>query len=266
MRSVDPKVFKDLNKPSRFSTEPVAKEVGTYDMARMIAKKTKFRVLDVKEVLDELGPCVYGILLSRKTAKFDSIYIRSKWKRFRFPRFVRYEGPNDNNGYWTYGYYYPIIDMDKPFYMLYAGKAGSMSEEFIDRIEAYVDCEFDDANDLVTYSRSMMDETGQLGKDQVVDKEGYTIPLPPRRKRYFFDPDFHPTFLEKRRYQRLKRRFLCEYHAYKYSDTPLPFSYVWDSLKASGIFETYHKKLKPNMVIPEMEEEQETDDRTEENS
>lgn len=260
MRALSAKVFKELNKPSRFSTEPIAKEIGTYDMARMIAKKTKFRVMDVKEVLDEVGPCIYGILLGRKTAKFDGIYIRSKWRRLRFPRFIRYEGTNGADGFWTFGYYYPIVDMDKSFYMLYAGNDGSFSEDFVNRIEAYIDCEFDDADDLVTYSRCMMDETGQLGKDQVIDDEGYTIPMPPRRKRYKFDPDFHPTMLERRRYQRMKRRFLCEYHAMKYTDTPLPFSYVWDSLKGCGIFDKYYKKATPDMVMPtEKEEEDEVD-------
>ena len=73
MRPVNRDKFNVLRRPDPKSEEPIMPSVGTYEMARMISKKTKFRVLDVKEVLDEVGPCIYGILLQRKSVNFDEI-------------------------------------------------------------------------------------------------------------------------------------------------------------------------------------------------
>lgn len=260
MRPVSRDKFNSLRKPGPNTKEPIAKSVGTYDMARMISKKTKFRVLDVKEVLDEVGPCIFGILLQRKTVDFGGLYIRTSWNRLRFPRFVGFEGPSDDKGYWTFGYYLPKIDMDKQYEMMYAGAKGVCPDSVWERIKAYMPEFVHNPDEAQEYSLNIMAETGQLGKETVIDEDGYTIPIPPRRKKYKWDPDFHPSWIERFRYRMLKRRFLSEYHAMKYSDHPLPFSYVWDSLRASGIFDSAKRKQEfiDEMVIPETDEEEDS--------
>lgn len=256
MRPVGRDVFNDLNKPLPSSEEPEMPYVGTYDMARMISKKTKFRVLDVKEVLDEVGPCIYGILLQRKSVRFGGIYLRSAWTRFRFPKFVRFEGPNDDNGYWTYGYLKPKIEMDKQYQLLYSGERGYFPDKFIETIMPYVPDGITNIDDVLQYSISMMEETCQLGKNLVIDEDGYTIPMPPRRKKYKFDPGFHPTWLELIRYKKLKRRLFAEYHARKDTDDPMPLAEVFHRLYTSHIFDKYRKDVSNDMVMPSSGEEE----------
>jgi hypothetical protein len=255
VRPVNRDKFNVLRRPDPKSEEPIMPSVGTYEMARMISKKTKFRVLDVKEVLDEVGPCIYGILLQRKSVNFDGITIRSAWNRFRFPRFIRFESSNDNNGYWAFGYLLPKIEFEKQMEMMYAGAVGAFPKKFLDKIRAYVPSFLETAEDIRQYSLDMMAETGQLGKETCVDKEGYTIPMPPRRKKYKFNPDFHPTWIERFRYRMLRRRLLSEYHARKYTDDPLPFSHVWKGLQEANIFN--RDNVQDNMIIPDVEEEEE---------
>ena len=91
MRVSKREYFSYLRKPKPSSNEPIAKSVGIYDLALMIARKTKFRVWDVKEVLEEVGPAIYAQLLQRKTVDVDGVNIGSKWKGIEFARCVKDE-------------------------------------------------------------------------------------------------------------------------------------------------------------------------------
>lgn len=252
MRPTARKYFDGLNRPKEDCIEPVPRAIGTYDMARMIAKKTKFRVLDVKEVLDEVGPCIYGILLSRQSIRFDGLNIRSAWKRFGRPKFIRFEGGSDDNGYWTYGYFYPQIDMEKQWQMLYSGAKGSMPKEFIDRIKPYLPEGIETPDDIYIYCTSIMEETAQMGKNTVVDEYGFTIPLPPRRRRYKFDPNFHPTAREWREYLYKKGKLLLEYHELKRNGKKPSFGMVWEGLKDTMIYRKY--KMDGRLEAPDEED------------
>ena len=261
MKGIRRQDIESLRKPTSSSKEPIAEIVGTYYMARMISKKTKFRVLDVKEVLDEVGPCIYALLLQRKTINFNGINIRSKWFRHGYPKYIRTNGHLNDEGYWTYGYFKPTIDFEKKEYLMYGGFSGEHMDDYmnplLERVTPYLPEGINTEQDLIEYVDGIIKETCQLGKDYIIDEEGYVIPIPPKRKRHKFNPDFHPNIIERIRYKMLRKRYLIEYHNSKNTDNPLPFEYVFESLAKHGFYQNFTKdsgRITENMVINTNEE------------
>lgn len=206
MRVAKREFYEYLRKPKPSSKEPIAKSVGVYDLALMIARKTKFRVWDVKEVLEEVGPAIYAQLLQRKTVDLGGMNIRSKWQRMDYPRYVQDEG------IWQFGYFKPMIDFEKPNHMLYYGKTCVVPDGFVESIIPYMSNGEKTLDDLVESANAAAKETAQLGKDMVVDENSMTIPPEgSRRKPRRFREDWHPTVLERRRYMMRKGALANEY-------------------------------------------------------
>ena len=207
MRVSKREYFSYLRKPKPSSNEPIAKSVGIYDLALMIARKTKFRVWDVKEVLEEVGPAIYAQLLQRKTVDLDGVNIRSKWQRLDFPRYVQDEK------IWQFGYYKPMIDFEKPYHMLYYGVDTVVPKGFVESIVPYMSNGEQTLEDLISTSNAVAKETAQLGKSMVVrDDDTIIYPEGSRYKKVRkFRENFHPDILERRRFMMKKGALANEY-------------------------------------------------------
>lgn len=207
MRVAKREFYEYLKKPQPNSPEPLAKTVGIYDLSLLIARKTKFRVWDVKEVLEEVGPAIYAQLLQRKTVNLGGVNIRSKWQRLDFPRYV--QGEN----IWQFGYFKPMIDFEKPYHMLYYGVNTVGPKGFVESIAPYMPNGEKTLEDLINSSNAAAKETAQLGKDMVVSKNNTIIyPEGSRlKKTRYFREDFHPDILERRRYHTCKSVAIARY-------------------------------------------------------
>lgn len=236
MRVSKREYFSYLRKPKPSSNEPIAKSIGIYELALMIARKTKFRVWDVKEVLEEVGPAIYAQLLQRKTVELGGINIRSKWQRLNFPRYVQ-----DEN-IWQFGYFKPMIDMEKQNHMLYYGVDTVPSAGFVESIAPYMSNGEKTIEDLTNSSNAIAKETAQLGKDMVVRDDNTIIYAEgsKMKKTRWFREDFHPDILERRRYH-YKKRFVvedymkgCEEGIYPNEQYPSMSEYVRDRMCEAG--------------------------------
>lgn len=229
--------------------EPEAEMCNMYDMARKIAKKTKFRVIDVMEVLREVGPCMYMMLLERKSVNLGCIKIRSKWKRFIYPRYVH----DKDFSFWSFGYYYPIITFDNKYKYLYEGISRAKADVTVNEISPYFPDGVNNIEDLKKYVKKILYETSSKGKDVIIDSEGYVKPYVQEKintKRYKFDENFHPTFIEKKVYFAKRRKYINEWRRLvENGRTDLKFDYVINKLREEGF------QIGPNDCYENMEDE-----------
>lgn len=228
---VNPRRFDYLRAPADIPKEPVAKEVGSYYIAKKIAKKLKFRVEDVNEVLKELGPAIFGVLLERKSIDLGNITIRSKWEPFEAPRYIR----NDPE-HWAFGYYAPAIDMNMRSRLLYSGKKSELfNQEFWDEIEPYLPDEIESFDDIRQFQHDIQTENSKLGKNLLVDEEGYLYLRGNQTKRRYFDENFHPTWFESMRYHAVRQKAIAEYWRRKRDGEEVGFrEIVFGRLREAG--------------------------------
>lgn len=238
MKIIPHELFKPIRKDSKNADIPKNKTVGVYEMACMIAKKTKFRVSDIQEVLDEVGPCIYGILLSRRSAKFGNVVISSRWTRLKYPRYVRNE-----DGYWVFGYFMPAVQFDKMSEKMYDASDAVYSEEFIENLRYYFSKDIETEDDAKKRVLEIMKETCQLGKNTVVGEDGRILLIPGllrQAKTYKFDEDFHPSWFDKQIYYNVRRHYIKEMKKLQKEDPTINYKWVIQQLKNDG-FIKYHE-------------------------
>ena len=229
MTIVQPKNFESL-RPAPYNTEePTAKEVGVHELSRKIAHKTKFRVVDVEEVVTEACYALYAMLLERKSVNLNGLYLQNRWNPLVEPRYVRNE-----DGYWTFGYFSPKIEFDTQRRMMFIGQNGVYRDDFMEKILPYLDEDIEDSDDLRDAVLETMKETSQLGKNILVDEDGMFLPKGKTKKR-FFDEDFHPTFGEISSYNAAKRRALRKYWEKKRSgEEPDFIEFIKSEIESEG--------------------------------
>lgn len=232
MKIIPHELFKPIRKDIPSQNLPKNKNVGIYEMACMIAKKTKFRVSDIQEVLDEVGPCIYGILLSRKTANFGNIKIASRWTRLKYPRYVR-----NGDGYWVFGYFMPSVQFDKMSELMYDASDAFYSEEFINNLKYYFDKNIENEEDVKNKVLDIMSETCKNGKEFVVGEDGHILPIPGllrQAKTYKFDEDFHPSWFEKQIYFNARRHYIKEMKKMQETNPEINYKWVLEQLRKDG--------------------------------
>lgn len=230
MRIINKEKFDSLTSYTT-KNEPVADEVGIHKLSTMIAHKTKFRVADVEEVMKEAAFALYALLLERKTVNLGGIKLKTKWFPYEEPRYVRL-----GNGYWTFGYYFPRIEMVKDGRLLYSGRDGEFNPDFIEGILPYLPDDVKNEEDIIKFSLDIMEATCQEGKDVIIDEEGYIIQTDPKKKRKYFDETFHPTYLEMVHYHMARKKAIGEYYKKKNDgeDVGDLNDYVYSQLRERG--------------------------------
>lgn len=193
--------------PYALKDEPIADEVSVHKLSTMIAHKTKFRVSDVEEVIKEIGPALCSLLIQRKTMNFGGVKIRNRWVPYEEPKYIR-----NGDGYWTFGYFMPKVEFNKDARLMYSGRSGGFSEDFVDSLLPYMPDEIKNEDDIVKLSYDLMEATGQLGKGVIVDEEGYIVQKNPKKKRRYFDETFHPTYAERMNFIIAQRSAYKEYN------------------------------------------------------
>lgn len=228
MNIVPPKNFENLKTPTESCNEPIAQEVGTYNISRMIAKKTKFRVCDVEEVVKELGSVLFMLLLERKTVNLDGLYLRNRWNPLNEPKYIR----NDEE-YWTFGYFNPKVELDLQKRSLFIGKDISYKDEFIEKLLPYAPDGIESIEDLRALSLEIMKETCKDGKDVIVGEDGYIIS--DSKKKKFFDENFHPTWGEYAKYHSERKKAIKRYWELRRSGEEVDFKeFVTNELEKGG--------------------------------
>lgn len=232
MKIIPDSFFKSIRKDMPKECLPKSKNVGIYEMACMIAKKTKFRVSDIQEVLEEVGPCIYGILLNRKTANFGNIVISSRWNRLKYPRFVR-----NDEGYWVFGYYLPGIQFDKMCEKMYYASDAVYTEDFLQNLKYYFSNEIESVEEAKEKVNNIISETSKQGKHLVVDENSYIKPIPDllrQAKIYKFDEEFHPSWFEKQKFFNVRRHYIKEMKKLRESNPEIDYKWVIEQLKKDG--------------------------------
>lgn len=235
MKILKKEFYTFLRKPAPSSGEPIAEEVGIYQLSTMIAKKTKFRVADVQEVLREVGPAIFALLLQRKSVKLGYINIGSRWRRTEWPRYVQDEEM------WQFGYFVPTLCLERSALMLYRGDIPTKTDEIAEEVAPYMPNGERTVEDIVETSKAVAKENAALGRNYIVDKDGYVIPPEgSKKKKYLFDENFHPTYYERYRFLMLRRTFAKEWKTglangtFPTEEFPDMYTYSVTKLKEAG--------------------------------
>lgn len=212
-----------MKRPTPSVNEPKSEEVSVYALSKMISEKTKFRIVDVEEVVREVGNAIFKILADRKSVTLGGINIRSKWERLEYPKYVR-----DGDGYWVYGYYKPVIDMDNRYRLTYIGKTCEFKDSDLKQLSPYFDKNIDTQEDIAEYCKKTMSETSKDGRYVCIDEDGYLIYREDskKKKKIKFNENFHPTWAEKQKYYFTKGALLREYK--RKLDAGEPATYIDD--------------------------------------
>lgn len=230
MNTVPPNKFDNLKNPTESCNEPLSDEVGVHAISKMIAKKTKFRVADVEEVMREVGPVIFAILLARKTVDLDGVYLRNRWVPNDIPRYIR-----NGDGFWTFGYFNPKLELDRQKRSMYIGKDIVYRDNIVEDTAPYLSDEIKTADDMRALSIAYMKETGALGKELLVDEEGYYFTNKKKGRKRFFDKDFHPTWGELMSYYANRHRAIQKYQKLKSEGKDVEFGpFVTAELESAG--------------------------------
>lgn len=231
MKIIDKSKFNALRTPTN-PKEPVADIVGVHKLSTMVAHKTKFRVADVEEVIKETTYAIYSLLLQRKSVDLNGVKLVNRWVPYDEPKYIR-----NGEGFWTFGYFFPKIEMSKDGRMIYRGADGEYNKDFIDAILPYLPDGIVDENDIINMAKEIIEETNKLGKEMIVDEEGYIIPKGKKKKRIKFDETFHPSWEETIRYQVARKKLIVEYWEKKKNGEEVPPTlgeYVVNGLLSQG--------------------------------
>lgn len=261
MRILKKEFYDCLRKPYPSSGEPIAEEVGVYQLSRMIAKKTKFRVADVQEVLKEVGPAIFALLLQRKSIKLGHINICSRWHRTEWPRYVQDEQM------WQFGYFVPTLLLEQADLLAYIGKTSNRTDAVAEEVSPYLSNGEKTIEDIIETSKAVAKENAALGKDFIIDEDGYVIPPEgSKKKKYLFDENFHPTYYERYRFAMLRRRFAKEWKIgvregkFPTEEFPDMFTYSVANLREAG----FEAGIRTLQRYEEIEVEQDEDEKPEE--
>ena len=239
MKSFIEKEFDYLSPvPSSNKEEPRSRTIGINEMARIVSKKTKFRVIDCEEVIKEFCNAAFVELAKRNSINMNGLFIRNQWVKNKKPVFI-FEDEENNIGYWSYGNWYPNIEMDTQHKKAFIGKWFKLSESIMDEIGQYLPEEVDSYDKYIEYINNIIKEEVQKNKNLIVTEDNYIIG--PRGGKKRFISDFHPTKKERQKYVYNKNMIRKEYLERINNGEDLPKTWIYDRLKEVG-FETINDK------------------------
>lgn len=175
----------------------------------MIAKKTKFRVSDILEVINCFCDVSALLIAQRKTLDLKWFKIYNKWERDAMPKYKRIPG----NEHWSFGRFIPTLYLTPKLFALFCGHERYDSDNFYRVILPYVPEEMRTRHKVVKSIQEKIVIDDLLGKPFMVDEESFIIKrdCDKYKKRRFFDEDFHPTYLEASRYRKRKMHYIYLY-------------------------------------------------------
>lgn len=200
-----------LREPKLEKNEPSCDRMNTYDISRMIAKRTKFRTTDVLEVINAFCDVAAMCIVERKTIDLKWFKIYMKWERNRNPIYRR----KKDREYWSYGQFRPIVTFVPKMLALFCGHKRLDSDILYRAIIPYLEIR-DGNGDIDEYLEKIKDKyelTQQLGRNYIIDEDGYLIyeKGDRRTKHRYFDENFHPTYIEKVHFTRAKKLLIADY-------------------------------------------------------
>jgi len=174
---------------------PVAENFPLYEIARMISKKTGYRLNDILDVIDEFTYALAAVITMRKNVDMNGIKIKQQWVPEKVPSFYYYKDYN----IWSYGNFIPIIEFEQVVYDLYRGNMSENSDKFKQYFQ-YIDGKPKNGEEASNIVDKKIIDIMSLGKNVLIDENGFIIKKSNSKRNKLFFEWFNPTFQQRRRY------------------------------------------------------------------
>lgn len=190
--------FKSVKNKKDPKNYPACENFPIYEIARMISKKTGYRLNDILDVIDEFTYALAVVIAMRKNVNMHGIKIKQQWIPEEKPSFCSCKDYNS----WVYGNFVPILEFDQTIYDLYRGNvAGNEYKGKFDSYFPYIEGKPKTGEEINEIIDNKILEVASLGKDILVDEDGF-IKSNSKKKKLYLDW-FHPTRTERNRYMYL---------------------------------------------------------------
>ena len=230
-----------LEPTTRDKKIPKAPVVSLGGLAKMVAKKTKFRVVDVEEVLDEAVEAIFALLLQRKSVDLHGLYLESAWHRYRGP--IYFHNPEK----WNFGYYIPELKMARNRKSMLIHSFGEKTDKVLEKVRPYLPDDLVDATneEIYDYLTDMFYSSGEDGKEVVVSPNNKVYNMKGKETKRSFDEDYHPDFLEAAQRSMAVKRIIKEIGEMVKENPELDFKTEFDRIMDERGIYRYDREKEP---------------------